>query len=397
MAVDSRLLWMALGGFVGANEGFAIGSLLPAISADMGVSIGQAGLVVFFHALAYAIGTPVLSTVFGRLNRRSLLVGAETAFAGLALLMALAPSFEWVVAARVGLALAVGLFTATAYATAVALSAPERRGRAVGIVASGQSLAVVVGVPTAAFVAVSFGWQLVYFGIAALAAVAALALRRRLPADIPGDVRPLGERLRVLQIPGVPLLLAMMLTYMLAVFLPLTYVAPLARHAAGLDPGGLPMVLLANGIGAVAGSNLGGRITDALGARRTVIAVSFASVLVLLALMAVPGLPPMLAPWGFMLGMAVLGFFAWSYWPAHCSLMAGAAGPSAPLGIALNLTALNIGVALCASLGGAALDSFGGQSLMLIAVPFSALALGLAAVTTATPRAPVTPSPQSVP
>jgi predicted MFS family arabinose efflux permease len=41
--VDTRLLWLALGGFVGANESFAVNGLLPLIGADMGVTVGTAG------------------------------------------------------------------------------------------------------------------------------------------------------------------------------------------------------------------------------------------------------------------------------------------------------------------------------------------------------------------
>jgi MFS transporter, DHA1 family, inner membrane transport protein len=78
--------------------------------------------------------------------------------------------------------------------------------------------------------------------------------------------------------------------------------------------------------------------------------------------------------------MGALGFIGWSYWAAHSSLMAGLAGPSAPLAIALNLTALNIGVALCAFIGGAALDNLGLTSVLLLAFAFAVLALAFAAL-----------------
>ena len=49
-AVDTRLLLLALGGFAGSVESFLLGSLLPSIGNDTGVTIGQAGYLVFAYA-----------------------------------------------------------------------------------------------------------------------------------------------------------------------------------------------------------------------------------------------------------------------------------------------------------------------------------------------------------
>lgn len=160
--MDKRLLLLALGGFAGSVESFLLGSLLPSIGTDVGVSIGQAGYLVFAYALVYAIGTPILSTVFGGLDRRRLLASAEFLFASSALAMALLPQFGWLVAARICLALGAGLYTATALATAVALAPSGRHGRAIAIVVAGQSFAVLAGVPAGAFIASMLGWRAVY-------------------------------------------------------------------------------------------------------------------------------------------------------------------------------------------------------------------------------------------
>jgi len=41
--MDTRLIWLALGTFAVGVEGFVIATLLPAIAADSGVTITQAG------------------------------------------------------------------------------------------------------------------------------------------------------------------------------------------------------------------------------------------------------------------------------------------------------------------------------------------------------------------
>lgn len=381
--MDTRLLWLALGGFAGTLESFVLGSLLPGIAADTGVTIGQAGLLVFCYALAHAIGTPILSALFGHVDRRKLLAGAELTFAGCALLLALAPEFGLLLAARIALALGAGLYTATAYATAVAISPPERRGRAMGTVVAGQSLAVLIGVPLGAFVAANFGWRTVYFIVAALGCSAAITLAFRLPSGLLGDRKTIRERVSALLIPGVPMALLGTLLFMVSGYIPMVYVAPLAMHSAYLGQDMLPLILLANGIGAFAGSNLGGQLSDRLRPHRAVLLATAAQMLVLLVLAAIPYFPEGMRPAGFLLVMGIIGFVGWAFWPAQSRLVADFAPSSAPLIIALNMTALNIGVALSAVIGGAAVDGAGAGSVPLISIPFAVAAL---AVVMAQPR-----------
>ena len=112
--MDSRLLWLALAAFVGAVEGGLIAGQLPLIGAEMGVTIGQAGLLVVGYSLAYAVGTPVLAVLLGGVGRRRVAAGSEFALAICAVLLAVAPFFEWMVVVRTALAVAAGTLTGTA-------------------------------------------------------------------------------------------------------------------------------------------------------------------------------------------------------------------------------------------------------------------------------------------
>lgn len=376
--MDTRLLWLALGGFAGALESFLLGSLLPGISTEMGVTIGQAGLVVFGYALVHGFGTPVLAALFGGADRRKLLSIAELTFAVAALLIALSPEFGWLFAARIALAVGAGLYTVTALATAVAMSAPERRGRAIGAVVTGQSLAVLVGVPVGAMIAATFGWRAMYFIVAALGFVAATALLVRLPRGLSGDRRTLLERIRVVRVPGIPMALLTTFAFMVAAYLPLVYVAPLSLHAVGAGREMLPLILLANGIGAFGGSNLGGRIADRLGTRNATLLATGAQVLVMVSFTVVPYLPEGLGLAAFLITLGLGGFVGWGFWPAQSSRIAELAPDAAPLALALNGTALNAGVALCAAIGGATIDNVGAGGIALVSMPFAIAALLLA-------------------
>ena len=106
--MDSRLFWLSLAAFVGAIEGGLIAGILPLISADLGVSLGQTGLLVLFYSLAYAFGPPLLALLLGGVGRRRILAWSEFGLAICALLMVFMPFFEGLVVVRTVLAVVAG-------------------------------------------------------------------------------------------------------------------------------------------------------------------------------------------------------------------------------------------------------------------------------------------------
>jgi MFS transporter, DHA1 family, inner membrane transport protein len=374
--MDSRLFWLALAAFVGATEGGLIAGILPSMSEDLGVTIGQAGMVMVGYAIAYAIGTPLLAVVLGGVGRRRILAWSEFGLAVSALLMAISPYFPLLVGVRTILAVCAGTFTGTAMATAAMIALPGERGRAIQIVTMGQSIAVLIGVPVGAYVAAHYSWRLNYAAIAAMAAAAALALYLRLPRGMQGDTQSMRDRIRVLGNPGVlPALLVTML-FMLSSFPLLIYVGALMREI-GVARETLPLVLLASGIGAVVASLSAGRIADALGNRVTV-AVSLLVVIVGLAAFALlPALPPESRLAALCAILAVQGYLGWAYWIAHCSEMAHLAPSSVQVAISLDMAALNIGMAIAAAAGGFVVDHWGAWALPYTGTPLAVVGLAV--------------------
>lgn len=361
--MDARLLWLALGAFAGSVESTVVVGFLPAIADETGVTVAQAGLMVFGYSIAYGIGTPLLSTLFGKLDRRSVVVLAEFVFGCAALMIGLLPGFLALVLARTSLALGAGLFTSTAQSTAVALAAPGQRGKAISTVVMGGSLAVAFGAPLGALVGQTFGWRVTYIAIGLLAIAVAATMYRRLPGTIPGDVRSLRERLSVVKLPGVPITLAASFFGSLSMFLLLTYLAPVATDFVGLDPKLIPALMLAFGLGAICGNVLGGRMSDRIGARQTMLVISGLTTGLLLILPLLPGLAgPALLP-VFFGHVALFGAVTWAFFPPQLLRLAALAPQSMILTASLNLTAMNIGGAAAALLGGYAFEHFGPASI----------------------------------
>lgn len=366
--MDSRLFWLSVAAFVGAIEGGLIAGILPLISADLGVSLGQAGLLVLFYSLAYALGPPALALLLGGVGRRRILAWSEFALAVCALLIVLMPFFEGIVVVRTLLAVAAGTYTGTAMATAAMLAPLGQRGRYMQVISMGQALASLAGVPLGALLAAQLGWRFEYIALAIMAGLASLALYKKLPRGMSGDTMTIGERLRVLRNPGIGTALLSTLIFMIGSAPPMVYISALLTAAhVGYDV--LPLVLLAGGIGAIACSATAGRMADRFGSKRTATFAGLAVIVVMAVLVTLPHVPAELALPALMLTVGAQGFVVRTYSIAVASHMAQIAPSAVPVAISLNMSSFMVGMAVAAALGGVIVDGLGAMALPLFGAP----------------------------
>jgi DHA1 family inner membrane transport protein len=375
--VDFRLLLLAFGAFAGTTESTLVPGLLPAIGTNMNVSVAQAGYLIVAYSIAYAIAAPVLSSLFGAGDRRRTLAVAEIILGTCALLIAIAPAFPLMIVARSVLACGAVLFTSMAQSTAYALAPPERRGRSVAVVMTGGTLAVAIGAPLFALVGVYAGWRVSYGLVAALAIGSGILMWFKLPPGIVGERRTLNERLAVLGNRGVPVVLLICLLFGTGAFLPNVYMAAISTEAMGMDEGTIPLILLALGLGAVAGSIVAGQLIDRLGAYRTLLLFALTTMAMLLLIPVLPSLPAVLIAPIWLVVLGVLGLVGWALFGALLNILAALAPKEVPLVISLNLTAGSLGGAIAAYLGGLAIEGFGAASIGILGAAFMLVALGL--------------------
>ncbi|MHA6641770.1 MFS transporter [Mesorhizobium sp. A623] len=376
--MDKRLIWLAVGAFTISTEGFVISSLLPDIAADAHISVPLAGVLITAFALAYAIGAPILTTLTGDWDRRRVILTTLALFVLGNIGAAVSSSFELLLASRIVMALAAGLFAATAQATAVALVDPHHRARAIAVVVGGTTVAVAVGAPLGALLAAFTGWRGTFFAIAGTSALVFAILWFGLPRGISGTRLPLKRRLAAALVPGVRPILLTTLFALTGAFAVFSYIAPLAIEGAGLDPIALPGMLLAFGVGAMIGNFAGGQAADRYGATRTAawslglsaffLALTSAIPALLPHEMAGPALIAVMVPWGIV---------GWAFPPAQASRIVKLAPDSAPIVLSLNGSALYFGVALGAGVGGLVLQVGAPVDLGVAAALFPLAGLGV--------------------
>ncbi|MFB6715996.1 MFS transporter [Streptomyces sp. NPDC056237] len=178
-AKRTTLLFAVASGAAVANVYFAQ-PLLVTLSRDFGISAATVGVVVTLTQIGYGLGLFLLVPLGDLVDRRSLVV-TQLALLAAALIAtgtaATAPILLTALAA-VGL---LAVVTQTLVVFAASLSAPERRGRAVGLVTSGIVVGILLARTVSGALADFAGWRSVYLTSAVLTLVLALALYRVLP------------------------------------------------------------------------------------------------------------------------------------------------------------------------------------------------------------------------
>jgi predicted MFS family arabinose efflux permease len=349
------LYWLALGTFAIGTEGFMIAPLLPDLARDLTVSVVSAGQLVTVFALTYALSSPVLTAITGGIDRRRMLIASMLFFAAANFVAWSASGYPILLAARILLALAAGLYVPNANALASAIVEPSRRGTALSIVTGGISVAVALGVPLGALVGDRFGWRLNFAAVGVLALIATCGLLRGLPRDLADrlPVASLRERLDVVRQPSVLLALLVTMLWATGAYTVYTYLASFLASAAEIAGPSVSAVLFMWGVAAVMGLRLGGRLTDRF--RHLPVIVTSLSLLALaflgLSTSAVL-LPPVPARAPILLAIALWGVSAWSFFPAQQVRLISIAGITvAPVALSLNASFQFLGFSAGAALG----------------------------------------------
>jgi DHA1 family inner membrane transport protein len=370
------LLALTAGAFgIGTTE-FVIMGLLLQVSADLQVSIAATGLLISGYALGVAIGAPLLTVATRKLPRKTVLLALMAIFTLGNLACALAPSYEWLMAARVVTSLAHGTFFGVGSVVATGLVPPERRASAIAIMFTGLTAATLLGVPAGAWLGLHFGWRSAFWAVTAIGVAAFAVLAVFVPRS-GADATPVALRheLAVLARPQVLLGLAMTVAGYAGVFAVFTYVQPLLTQITGLAEGSVSGVLLLFGAGMAAGNLLGGKLADR-GPIRAVL-ITLAALAAVLGAMQVA----IATPFAAIAFFGVLGVVSFAtVAPLQMRVLEKADGAGQNLASSLNIAAFNLGNAIGAWAGGVVIERGPGlAALGWVAALITLVGLGLAA------------------
>ncbi|GIJ25827.1 hypothetical protein Vqi01_09890 [Micromonospora qiuiae] len=212
-----------------------LAGLLPDIATDLGVTIPQAGGLISAFALGMLIGAPVLAILTLRWPRRLALLVFLGVFIATHIVSAVTDSYGLLFAMRFVGAFAYAGFWAVGASTAMGMAGPARRGRAMSIVASGLTVATVIGLPAGTWIGQHLGWRGAFWAVAILSAIAAVATIAAIPTLRPENPPSIRAELRGLTPPRLWLSYAMTAVATTALIGTFSYLAAMLLATTGLD------------------------------------------------------------------------------------------------------------------------------------------------------------------
>lgn len=346
---------LALGTFLMLTSEFMVAGILPEVSADLGVPLARAGLLISIFAIGMVIGAPVTAVLARRLSKRLTLVLALVVFIVGHVIVAVSSDFTVLLAARFLTAFATGAFWAVSSAVASRAGGPSSGARAVGIVIAGGALATALGVPVGVFLAQFLGWRGTFWSLALVSVFAVVLVARLVSRETPstGAATSLRTEIMGLRSGRLWLTLAACATTSGGVLSAYSFISPILTDKAGVPAVLVPLVLTGFGLGFFIGTIYGGRIGDTRPSLMTVLAPAV-TVVLLLGISVVSG-----APWVMTVLVVLLGLFGFSSNGVLTHMAVSFAGKAATLGSALSVSAFNIGIALGTALAGVALSTLG--------------------------------------
>lgn len=286
------------------------------------------------------------------------------------LVTAVSPNYPLVLATRLAMGFASGVFWAIGVSMAMRLVPGRHASRAAAVVMSGISIAAVVGMPLGTFLEDLTGWRttfLIWSGLSALVFLAVAAVLPSLPSQSAVPVREVfalpfrNVRLRSVMVTVV--------LFVLGHFGAYTFVRPFLEDGSGASSASITGLLMAYGIGGALGNFIAGQ-TAARHPKATFVTATSGLVASLLLLLAVghwtaaPAV--LLVAWG-------VSFGAWQLCQVNMTL--AAAPETFEAAMSLNTLAYNTSIAVGALFGGLFADHLGVRSVLWFGAALTAASL----------------------
>ena len=246
----------------------------PQLTELFGISASEFGFLVSAYTFSAGLSGLLAATYIDRFGRKRMMLTLYPLFGTAALACSFAPTFAWLLVARVASGFFGGVLMALSQTIVAEVIPFERRGRAMSVVMTSFSVATVAGVPLALFLASHFNWHAPFLAIALMVSVCALGAAKTLPslkghlaAHPSGDSAPnmLANLRLVLVDPNHLRAYAMSASMVFAGFAVIPYIALYLQGNAGFKPEQIPYVYLTGGICTLISARLIGHWSDRAG------------------------------------------------------------------------------------------------------------------------------------
>ncbi|MCI6274665.1 MAG: MFS transporter [Coriobacteriaceae bacterium] len=367
----TRGQWLVLAGLAVSTFIFNTSEFIPiGLLSDIGQAFSlteaETGIMISVYAWGVTLLSLPLMVFASRFNFRKLLLGLVAVFAAGQFLSAVSPTYALLICSRFVVATAHAVFWSVVMVIAARVVGPRHASAAMGIVATGSSIAQIFGMPLGRAIGLALGWRMT-FGVVGLVAVACLAYLAVVFPSLSA-----GERFTLDKLPELlhngPLVSLYVAIVFLATgqYVAYSYVEPFLSQTVALSAAGVTVALAVIGVAGLLGSYLFSRFYD--GHKKGFIAVSLAGeTLALLALL----------PAASSLGVTVAVLVAWGVCQMGFSvalqsiLIHITESDQASVAMSIYSGLFNLGIGAGSAIGGATVTQLGVGAVGLVGGAFA--------------------------
>jgi predicted MFS family arabinose efflux permease len=349
--------WLTM--FLVGTELFVLSPLLPMLCVSYGISARLAGLCITAFAIAYVVSAPLFGQLSDRFGRRRVLICCLLAFGAANLCTATAPTLPALLAARSFAGAAAGGVSPTVYALVSGAAPPDRRASWLALSVSGLLTALAFGASLGGLIGAHLGWTVVFSGLAGFGVMLAWLNMCVWPSAHHHRGVP-RRTLDPLPIASLARRLAPTIVWSTGLYGVYTYLG-IGLSEVGFSAAQISRAIMFYGCGAIAGTLIGGRLADRLGAKSAA-GVSLAGLSVCLMLL-LPALR-----YGMLVDpiLGVSSAVAQFFFPAQQARLADDFPTRRSTVLAWNNSALFLGICLGSLIAGQAITNGSFQTALTI-------------------------------